>query len=434
VEDIERATKYFSLINVFGHWVDSFVPLNPRFVRTDYFSEEECLLIKQMYIMNCSVQPPINFSQVAGNIQKKVFNLVRRVNEPINDPAIAAAWNQGGNNPQEKMTYKSLAESFDRVLESEQFTETIYSYLNAGGDMMGMGMYGGMPNMMPGQMFGQFPQMVQTMPQADVQANIPQQIQPNIGTYNQIPAQNIQQEVAQTVEPTNSAPAKETAPEENTPYQSISVEETTEQPPIEAPVSTGVVADSKHIDDVWRDDGDDEDEDDDDSDHIEKSPQEDVKEKIHPEETEAHGLSEKEKEFYIDKPYNTRGRGRGRGRHTTRGYQTRPYRGNYDNNYRGGRGGYNKDYHNQGHESNYRGGRRGGNTYRHDRGGRDAYYQQKQYYNEENQYYEEENYKHSEKPVEKVDDDGFNVVTEKVYTKKKFNKRGGTYRGKPKAS
>ena len=51
-EDIERALSYFSIINVFGYWVDSFVPLNPQFKRTDFFTDEECLLIKQIYISN----------------------------------------------------------------------------------------------------------------------------------------------------------------------------------------------------------------------------------------------------------------------------------------------------------------------------------------------------------------------------------------------
>lgn len=40
-EDIERAVHYYSLIHVFGYWVDSFVMLNPQFMRSDYFTEEE---------------------------------------------------------------------------------------------------------------------------------------------------------------------------------------------------------------------------------------------------------------------------------------------------------------------------------------------------------------------------------------------------------
>lgn len=51
-EDIERAVSYYSLIHVMGHWVDSFVLLNPQFKRTDYFTDEECLALKQIYIAN----------------------------------------------------------------------------------------------------------------------------------------------------------------------------------------------------------------------------------------------------------------------------------------------------------------------------------------------------------------------------------------------
>jgi len=439
VEDIKRATKYFSLINIFGYWVDSYMPLNPPFKRTDHFTEEECLLIKQMYILNCSVQPPINFSQVAKNIQNRVFNLVNRIDEPINDPATAAVWNQGNSNPAEPITYKNLAESFDRVLESSLFTETTYNYITASGEMIGMGMYGGMPNIMPGQMFGQFPQMVPAMQQPDVQTNIPQQIQPNIGSYNQVPTQNMTQKIEQVVEPTTSVPdekqAEEPVQETTIPYQSIPVEETTEQPPTEVVVQKEVAdqAHAKHITDAWNDDGEDEEDDeyddgDSDNEEDEKKTEEDDKEEITQEQDKEKEVIQQEDEkkgFYEDRSYN-------RGRYNARGYPQRAqraHRGGYVNNYRGGRGNYNKNYHNQDYEHKYRGGRRGGNSYRHDRGGRG-----RENYYHKNQYYEEEQHQQHEKPVEKIDDDGFNVVTEKVYTKKKFKQRGGAYRGRPKAS
>ena len=408
--DASRAVSYFSLIHVFGAWMDTYAPFSPPFKRSDYFSEEEYMIIKQIFMSNLLVQPPINFSRITSGLKDRVMKLLEREDVPI----------QSSNS----ITYKQLAESFDRVLENHQFKSTDHTLLPVG-DMMG-GMFGQPhPNMMAGQMFGNFNQVPPPQMQVDPQMNIAPKIESNIGAYNSTQDQQVinQIPVAETSipEPVTDTPVEEEPIAQDTGAQ---IDEVLEEKPTEKPVEETAPEEAPVQKDLnsWKDDDIDED-DDDDEDYDNYSDNEDEDK---PEEGKTEQVADKAAEapqdqpserkvddFYEEKQHVRRGRGghyRG-GHYNDRGY-SRGYRGN---NYRG-RGNYNRGY---------RGNRRGG--YRHDRGGRG-----RDHYYDNNRYYEErDETKQEESPV-KVDEDGFNVVHKKTYPKKKKRTNHGGMRGKPK--
>jgi hypothetical protein len=141
--------------------------------------------------------------------------------------------NQGGPAPtdDEPLTYARLADSFDRVLENEQFRTTSHlSIQPAGGDMMGMAMYGGIPNMMPGQVMQQFP-MVPT-PAQQITPDQLQQIQQPVQESPVEENQDIVQEKEPEVVPEAEQEVEETL-ESSALYQSIPNDNTGVEPQVE---------------------------------------------------------------------------------------------------------------------------------------------------------------------------------------------------------
>lgn len=336
------------------------------------------------------------------------------------------------------LTYAGLADAFDRVLANHKFNETNHMYMTPGGaDMMGMNMYGGMPNMMPGQPMQQFPVMPTPVPQDQTQSTIPQQVQ----------SQNEVNVPVQAEEPKETAKAQEaeevvhqieTPVETSAPYQSIPADATPEAPveipePVEEPQP--VVDQKKPMHSAWDDDHDDE-SDEEDSDEEEAHKEEDKeKDEVSPDQKETTALEEQEQQFYDNQPYDKRGgRGYGRGFHQRggrgvhrghRGHPNSAYRGRGRGYERGGRG------YDRGGRGYDRGGRGRGN-FEHERArggrgrGRGNYYKN-------DGYYQDDGRKHYEAKEEKnvEDADGFMPVKEKVFKNKKKNKRGGNFKPKP---
>lgn len=423
-EDIERAVNYYALIHIMGHWVDSLVPLNPQFKRTDYFTEEECLAIKQMYISNVYVPVPLNFGSLTGSLREKVLKMVNRSSETVNNPMAMNLPRPAGQDP---LTYSTLAESFDRVLSNSKFNETNHLYLTAGnGEMMGVNMYGQMPTMLSGGMMPNYPVVPNQVPQEPVQISIDEEVR-EVQVEAPAPVQTESAQKEQADEPEVEAEAEtqevEVAAETSAPYQSIPADTTPEASPED--IKEAEPVQQKTSTDLWKDDPEEDDNDDDDEnefddDTSDEEPPKEEEDKA-PQETaqaatQEQEVTEKDKGFYDSKPYDRRG-GRGFGR----GYHNRGHRG-HRGQYRGGRG-YNKNY-DTGYRGrgrgNYEGGRGRGN-YRGGRG-RGGYYQKDDYHQDDRKYYQQ-------KQEEDMEDDGFNLVKEKTFTNKK--KRRGGVRPKP---
>lgn len=398
--DTDKALNYASVIAVMINWFDTFLPLNPQFRRNDYFTEEEIFAIKSLYMMNSANVSAINFSRTIVANSERVKKLVNRSDDPVLNV--------------HTVTYRRLAESIDRVLESEQFVNTDYQVL-ANDMMMGMGGYASMPGMMPGQMFGQFPgsMIPQVAPQTTISSSL--NAQSTSSTYEQNKTEAPVKHHEQTPKPVEQV------------AQIVHVD--FDEPVLEAGFVAQSATDAHESklkqDQVWHDDDDEDEDDQADSDH-EESDVEVTKDQTSatldtPAEPHTESQEVKEETFYENRPYNKRGgRGFNRGyqqRGGYRGQQTQQFRGQQTQQYRGynNRGGYNQE-----HQGRYRNARRGGR-----RGGNNPYaehYQPGQYQEHAYQEYGQEETKNVDEPKVKVDEDDFFVVKEKSFVKKK---RGG---------
>lgn len=399
--DTDKALNYASVIAVMINWFDTFLPLNPQFRRNDYFTEEEIFAIKSLYMMNSANVSAINFSRTIAANSERVKKLVNRSDDPVLNV--------------HTVTYRQLAESIDRVLESEQFVNTDYQVL-ANDMMMGMGGYASMPGMMPGQMFGQFPgaMMAQVAPQTVLSSGMNA---PTSSSYEH----KIADAPVKHHEPTHK-PVEQTAT-----IVHVEFDEPAHETGFVNQSATDAHETKLKQDQVWNDDDDEDEDDQADSEHEDpESDGEVAKEQAPttqgaPVEPHTDGQEVKDEKFYENRPYNKRGgRGFNRGyqqRGGYRGQQTQGYRGQQTQQYRGynNRGGYNQE-----HQGRYRNARRGGR-----RGGNNPYaehYHTGQYQEHAYHEYGQEETKKGDEPKTKVDEDDFFVVKEKSFVKKK---RGG---------
>jgi len=426
IDYLEKAANYSSLYSVMGCWIDNLMPMEPQFKRSDYFTEEECFAIKQLYYFNQMMHSPMNFKRMVDASSDRTKKLVNKVNEFIPNC--------------QNVTYKQLAESFDRVLENSKFANTNHQLYTATQDfMMGFGGYGSMPGMMPGQMLGQMPGMMPThmssqmhtsMP-IDMQMSLQNKIGGNVQVFDE--EQPLKSQYPHREPEPEEEREQEPADEENTPTYHVAATEEPSQASSQhyerdlekaGPTGTGV--------DIWNEDDDEDDDEGEDHESDTKSNEEPEQPVAAPGQVSGEqplgegqdDLEQKEGRKYGDRPYRGRGgRGYNRG-YVNRGYGNRGYNRGYQGgeNYRGGesyrgtesyrggegyRGGrpYNK------WQGQSRGQRRGGGRYRDDRDNRGYW----------NQPYEEEK---QEPQVEtKDEEDDFFVVKEKVYKEKPRRKK-----------
>lgn len=385
VEQIQKAIKYASLISIMACWIDSFTPMEPAFKRNDYFTDDECNAIRKLYFSIHTIQPHINFNALVSENTNRISKLVSKNEENLlNTPNV---------------TYKSLAETFDRVLENHKFIQTTHQMLPAMQDF-NMGMYAQMQGTVPGQIITQSPSMTAA---AQTTASVSQTPVEVKQTETKQESQKVEQKTAFIAEEQKHESKVESHQKQELgqTFQVNTVEEVN-----------------------WNDH---DDHDDDDDDHEDSDSNEDDENEVedHNKENQDFGVPEEvqgtpesqeaqEQTNQENKPYNKRGGGyRGRGS-------------------RGGRYGYNRGYNNyynqRGYQGQNRGQRRGG-RYRENRGGRGKY---NDYYGGGGGYYEhQQNYQEypedykEEKPAEpepKMDDDGFELVKEKTYN---MNKKKG---------
>jgi len=149
IDLMQRAADYSSLIAVLSVWIDSLSPMEPQFRRHDYFTEEECFAIKQLYLLNNVMQPQLNFKKLVDANTERIKKLVHGEKELVH----------GCQN----VTYTQLASAFDKALTNPQFIQTTHQFYAPDQNFM-MGFSGYPP--MPGQMMGQAPGMMpgQMMP------------------------------------------------------------------------------------------------------------------------------------------------------------------------------------------------------------------------------------------------------------------------------
>ena len=393
-EDMEKAADYASLLSVMGVWIDSFMPLEPQFRRNDYFEEDECFAIKQLYCFNQMMPQQLNFKRLVDINSERIRKLVNKEDEGI--PGCP------------KTTYKQLAEAFDRALGNPNFINTTHHIKDYA---MGMPAYNAFPpNMMPGAMMPGMPGPMQPQMPNQMSAQAP----------NQMPTQPdsnmaMQTKIAGNVEPFASQQQvkqdvpKPEAPQNTLPEESVRVPQSPKEAEIPSQETTEQVKPPHN--DIWNDDQDEDDEDDDEVDEDEgeeeiEAPeqQEDDKENIQtaPQEPSA-DENKMEKDHY-------RGRGRGRPRGRGRGNYRR---GGYRGGYRGNRGGY----YNQ--EGDFRGGRPYGGRHPGNRGGRRG----GRYRDDRGRggFEKKEVEKHNEPDVQ-FDQDGFEIVKEKTFVNKKKKK------------
>ena len=387
-EQIQKAINYASLISIMACWIDSFTPMEPAFKRNDYFTDDECNAIRKLYFSIHTIQPQINFNTLVVENTNRVSKLVLKNEENLlNTPNV---------------TYKSLAETFDRVLENQQFIQTTHQMMPAMQDFnMGMGMYAQMQGTVPGQIISQSPSMM-----AAAQTT---------SAVSQPPAEVKQPEPKQEPQRVEEPPAY-SAEEEK---QNVDVAPEQKQ-------EIGQTFQVNTVEEVNWNDHDDHDEDDDDHEDSDSNEDEDEHEEHNkepldfgvPEEGHAapEGHEVQEKANQENKPYNKRGggyRGRGRG-------------GRYNDYKYGYNRGYNNYYHQRGYQGQSRGQRRGG-RYRENRGGRgkfNDYYSggYQEHYHDYEDYHEDHKEEKPAEPAPKVDEDGFEFVKEKTYN---MNKKKG---------
>lgn len=410
-DHLEKAANYSSLYSVMGCWIDNLMPMEPQFKRNDYFTEEECFAIKQLYYLNQMIHTSINFKRMVDSSSDRTKKLVNKVNELIPNC--------------QNVTYKQLAEAFDRALENPKFVNTTHQLYTPTQDfMMGFGGYGSLPGMMPSQMLGQMPGMMPTQMSSQMHTSMPTDMQMSL--QNKI-AGNVQ--VFDEEQPLKSQhPHREPEPEEEREQEPADEENapTYHVPATEEPLQASAQQYERDLEkagttgtgvDVWNDKDYDDDEDEDEGeDHdSDAKSQEDLEQpaaqQVAADQPLGEGqedLEKKEDRKYGDRPYRGRGgRGYNRG-YVNRGYGNRGYNRGYQGSgeYRGGRP-Y-KQWQGQ-----PRGQRRGGGRYRDDRDNRGQW----------NQNYEEQKQQPQGEP--KIDEDDFFVVQEKVFKEKPRRKRGG---------
>jgi hypothetical protein len=387
VEQVQKAIKYASLISIMACWIDSFTPMEPAFKKNDYFTDEECNAIRKLYFSIHTIQPQINFNTLVAENTNRVSKLVLKNEENLlNTPNV---------------TYKSLAETFDRVLENQKFIQTTHQMMPTMQEFnMGMGMYAQMQGSVPGQIISQSPSMMA--------------------------ASHTTSSINQThVEVKQSEPRQESQRIEEQPAFIVEEEKHNLNAKSEQMQELGQTFQVNTVEEVnWNDHDDHEDDDDDHEDSDSNDDDGDDHEEHNkenqdfgrPEEVHAtpEGQEAQEQANQESKPYNKRGggyRGRGRGRGGRYGYNR----------------GYNNYYHQRGFQGESRGQRRGG-RYRESRGGRGKY---NDYYEgnynypsyDHPEYHEDQKEVKPAEPAPKMDEDGFEFVKEKTYNMNKKKAR-----------
>ena len=84
VEDaVRRTADYSSMFVIMGFRMENYLPLDPPFIRGDYFSDEEVFALNQLYVLCQLISQKINYKEMIDNCSDRIRKLVNKDSQQI---------------------------------------------------------------------------------------------------------------------------------------------------------------------------------------------------------------------------------------------------------------------------------------------------------------------------------------------------------------
>jgi hypothetical protein len=119
---VRRTADYCSMFVVMGFRIDSYMPLDPPFVRGEYFTDEETIALNQLFMLCQMFSQKINFKEMIDSSSDRIRRLVSKDSQLV----------PGCRN----VTYKQLSDAIDRALENPKFVNTLHQLVPMDNSLM----------------------------------------------------------------------------------------------------------------------------------------------------------------------------------------------------------------------------------------------------------------------------------------------------------
>ncbi len=119
---VRRTSDYCSMFVIMGFRIDSYMPLDPPFVRGEYFTDEESVALNQLFMMCQMFSQKINFKEMIDSSSDRIKRLVNKDSQLV----------PGCRN----VTYKQLSDAIDRALENPKFVNTLHQLVPMDNSLM----------------------------------------------------------------------------------------------------------------------------------------------------------------------------------------------------------------------------------------------------------------------------------------------------------